>query len=412
VKGRRLWIPDLHPFTTEFAAAAMRGNGYDARALPLETEQTFELGRSVTRGSECLPTALTIGSLLAAMRSAPPGQKHAYFMATAQGPCRFGQYITLHRQILDREGFPDVPILAPSSFMGYTGIDETVRRTLFKAVLAGDILMKAGCKVRPYELEAGETNYRLEQEKARLASVIEHNSDLTKAVAAAVKNISSVPVTSSPKKPLVGIVGEIYVRNNLFANEQVVRSIEKLGAEAWMSPLAEWLLFTSSTYNVSTHLDGKFSTKLVGTYLKWQWMRYWERKLYGAASPLLDDRHEPELKAVLDCATNVLPDSIGGEALLTVGRTVEFVRQKAAMVVNVAPFSCMPGTITTALFRRVSAETGTPIVNLFYDGTGGQNRSLEVYLRTALNADNGHSAPAAGAWNQDPGPAVIWPTVV
>jgi len=402
----------LHPFTTEFAAAAMRGNGYDARALPLETEQTFELGRSVTRGSECLPTALTIGSLLAAMRSAPPGQKHAYFMATAQGPCRFGQYITLHRQILDREGFPDVPILAPSSFMGYTGIDESVRRTLFKAILIGDILMKAGCKIRPYELEAGETNYRLQQEKARLAAVIERNGDLAKAVAAAVKHISSVPVAKGPAKPLVGIVGEIYVRNNIFANEHVVRSVEKLGAEAWMSPLAEWILFTASTYNVSTHLDGKISTKLINTYVKWHWMRHWERKLYGAASPLLDDRHEPELKLVLDSAMKVLPDSIGGEALLTIGRAVEFVRQKAAMVVNVAPFSCMPGTITTALFRQVSAEMGTPIVNLFYDGTGGENRSLEVYLRTALNADNGHSVPAAGPWNQEPGPGVIRPAVV
>jgi|MudIll2142460700_1097286.scaffolds.fasta_scaffold71540_3 hypothetical protein len=59
----------------------------------------------------------------------------------------------------------------------------------------------------------------------------------------------------------------------------------------------------------------------------------------------------------------------------------------------------MPGTITTAIFRHVSAESGTPIVNLFYDGTGGQNRSLEVYLRTALNADSGppEDEPAAGA---------------
>jgi hypothetical protein len=56
----------------------------------------------------------------------------------------------------------------------------------------------------------------------------------------------------------------------------------------------------------------------------------------------------------------------------------------------------MPGTVTTALFRQVSAETGTPIVNLFYDGTGSQNRSLEVYLRTALNADAGPAAETAG----------------
>lgn len=392
LKRRRLWIPDMHPFTTEFAAAALRASGYDARSLPLDSERTFELGRSLTRGSECLPTALTIGSLITAMRSAPPRQKHAYFMATAQGPCRFGQYVTLHRQILDREGFPDVPILAPSAFMGYSGIDQTVRRTLFKAILLGDILMKAGCKIRPYEREAGETNHRLEQERARLAAAIERRGDLTQAVAAAVRNIAAVPVTPGPAKPLVGIVGEIYVRNNLFANENLVRSVEKLGAEAWMSPMAEWILFTTSPYNVATHLDGKLSTKLVGTYLSWQWMRHWERKLYLAAAPLLDDRHEPSLQVVLAAATTMLPDSIGGEALLTVGRAIEFVRGKAAMVVNVAPFSCMPGAITTALFRKVSAETGTPIVNLVYDGTGGQNRGLEVYLRTALNAD---SAPAA-----------------
>jgi predicted CoA-substrate-specific enzyme activase len=386
INGRRLWIPDMHPFTTELAAAALRGVGFDAHALPPESDQTFEIGRSVTRGSECLPTALTIGSLLAAMRSSPAGQQHAFFMASAQGPCRFGQYVTLHRQILDREGFPDVPILAPSSFMGYAGLDEHVRRRLFKAMLVGDILMKAGCKIRPYEREPGETNFRLAQEHARLATVLERDGNVATAVRDSVSRLASVPMHDGPRKPLVGIVGEIYVRNNVFANEHVVRSIEKLGAEAWMAPLAEWGLFTSSIWNVRSDLGHKVSKKLLYAFVKWRWLRYWERKLYGAASPLLDDRHEPDLDDVLASAITKLPDSVGGEAILTVGRAIEFVKQKAAMVVNVAPFSCMPGTITTAIFRHVSAESGTPIVNLFYDGTGSQNRGLEVYLRTALNA--------------------------
>jgi predicted nucleotide-binding protein (sugar kinase/HSP70/actin superfamily) len=116
-------------------------------------------------------------------------------------------------------------------------------------------------------------------------------------------------------------------------------------------------------------------------------MRHWERKLYAAAAELLHDRHEPDLKAIIDSATKVMPTDIGGEAMLTVGRAIEFAPQKAAMVVNVAPFSCIPGAITTALFRQVSADLKMPIVNLFYDGTGGQNRRDEVYLRTALNAN-------------------------
>jgi predicted nucleotide-binding protein (sugar kinase/HSP70/actin superfamily) len=75
--------------------------------------------------------------------------------------------VTLHRQILDREGYPDVPILAPSSYMGYAGLEEPIRRQIFKAMLVGDILMKAGCKVRPYERVAGETNYCLERRSAQ-----------------------------------------------------------------------------------------------------------------------------------------------------------------------------------------------------------------------------------------------------
>jgi predicted CoA-substrate-specific enzyme activase len=386
LRDRILWIPNMHPFTTEFFAAALRRNGYDARALPIETESSFELGRSVTRGAECLPTALTIGSLLTVLRTSARGSKHAFFMPTAQGPCRFGQYITLHRQILDREGFADVPIMAPSHFKGFAGLEEPVRRSLWKGMLCGDILMKAGCKIRPYEKDAGATNFRLENEMRRIAKVIQEDGDLEKGIRSAIGNLMTIPRQDGRKRPLVGIVGEIYVRNNSYANEDVVRSVEKLGAEAWMAPLSEWILFTSSMRNLRGHHDGKFSKDLIKAYIKWRWMLHWEKKLYAAASPLLDDRHEPKLYDILDAAEKYLPESVGGEAILTVGRAVKFAHQKVTTVVNVAPFTCMPGTITTAIFRQVSAELDIPIVNLFYDGTGGQNRRLEVYLRTAMNA--------------------------
>jgi predicted nucleotide-binding protein (sugar kinase/HSP70/actin superfamily) len=220
----------------------------------------------------------------------------------------------------------------------------------------------------------------------RLAKVIEEDGDLVKAVRMAIANISSIPRQEGPAKPLVGVVGEIYVRNNTYANEDVVRSVEKLGAEAWMAPLSEWILYTSSMRNIWGHHDAKFSKDLLKAYVKWKWMLHWEKKLYEAASPLLDDRHEPPLYDILDAAQKYLPESVGGEAILTVGRAVKFAHQNVTTVVNVAPFTCMPGTITTAIFRQVSAELDIPIVNLFYDGTGGQNRRLEVYLRTAMNS--------------------------
>jgi predicted nucleotide-binding protein (sugar kinase/HSP70/actin superfamily) len=402
-RDRQLWIPNMHPFASELMAAAFRHHGLEARPLIPETERTYELGRSVTRGSECLPAALTIGSLLTVLR-ARRDEKHAFFMPGSQGPCRFGQYVSLHRQILNREGFADVPILSPSNVNGYQGLDDPIRRTLWKAMVLGDILMKAGCKIRPYERHPGETDSRLEAELQRLSQAIEGGKSLEAAVAQTVGILSSVPMNNGKKKPLVGIVGEIYVRTNAFSNENVIRSVEQCGSEAWMVPLSEWVLFTSSMAHIRDKSGRSFSRELAHSFLKWRWMLRWEQKLYAAAAPLLDDRHEPPLQAVLNEAYPYLPDNTGGEAILIIGRAIKFAEEGASMVVNVAPFTCMPGAITMAIFQRVSAERRFPIVNMFYDGTGGQNRRLEVYLRTALAAQN-ESGPSMRRRGSDP---VYW----
>lgn len=400
MRDRTLWVPNMHPVTTELFVAALRRHGFDARLLPREDQGVFEIGRSVTRGSECLPTAITIGSLLKTLREngegGGTGRGQAFFMPTAQGPCRFGQYCTLHRQILDREGFSDVAILSPTSFNGYQGVDEPVRRALWIAMLVGDILLKARCKVRPYEVSPGQVDLILGHEIARLAWVIEKDGDIVEALGKAVRRVAAVPVRAEAGKPLIGVVGEIYVRNNVFANEDVLGSIERLGGEAWTTPVSEWFLFTASPANISEHHAHRFSMNSVTSYLKWQWMVHWEKKLYHAASPLLDDRHEPPIQEIMKEGARVLPANIGGEAILTIGRAVKFAHQKAALVVNVAPFSCMPGTVTTALFRELSVELGLPIVNLFYDGTGGQNRRLEVFLRNAIKQGRGQAASDLG----------------
>ena len=47
-------------------------------------------------------------------------------------------------------------------------------------------------------------------------------------------------------KPLIGIVGEIFVRLNRFANENAIRKIEQFGGEAWIAPLTEWILYVNT----------------------------------------------------------------------------------------------------------------------------------------------------------------------
>jgi predicted CoA-substrate-specific enzyme activase len=387
---RTIWLPPMHAFGTRLFASAFRSHGYDARELPDENKESFELGRSLTRGSECLPCALTLGTFLRTLRQQPRGGKHAFFMPSSKGPCRFGQYTVLHRMILEREGLGDeVAILAPASNNAYQGLDGPMRRTLFKAIACADILLKAQCKVRPYEVKIGETDRVVNECVEIVGKAIETQGDIPAALKNAIQRIAAIE-TAGPRKPLVGVVGEIYVRNNMYANEDVIGAIETFGGEAWMLPITDWVLYTSSLENYKEEFPGTiFSWEKADTFITYTWMKHWEKKLMEAASPFLDDRHEPPFQEYLELAKPYIPFYLGGEGKLSVGRAMKFAQQGAAMVVNCAPFGCMPETMATSLFGRVSADVDMPIVSLFYDGSGGQNRRLEVFLNNAVRGRRG-----------------------
>jgi len=395
---RTIWLPPMHPFGTRLFASAFRSEGYDARELPEENKESFEIGRSLTRGSECLPCALTLGTFMKTLRAEPRGGKHAFFMPSSRGPCRFGQYTVLQRQILDREGLGDeVAILAPASNNAYQGLDSQMRRSLFKAIACADILLKAQCKVRPYEVHVGETDRVVDEGASLICRTIEGHGDIVAALRTAIQKIAAVP-TAGPRKPLVGIVGEIYVRNNVYANEDVIGAIETFGGEAWMLPITDWILYTSSIENFKEEFPSTIlSLSKADAFITHHWEKHWDGKLMKAASPFLDDRHEPPFQECLDLSTPYIPFYLGGEGKLSVGRAIKFAQQGAAMVVNCAPFGCMPETVATAIYGRLSADVDMPIVSLFYDGSGGQNRRLEVFLNNAVRGRRGVKGLSEGA---------------
>ncbi len=386
LRNKVVWVPPMHPVGTELVAAAFRRHGIEGRALPPEDSESFEIGRSVTRGSECLPTSLTIGTFLKTIRDHGNGSKNVLFMPTAEGPCRFGQYCTLHRQVLDRLGLRQVEILSPSSFNSYQGLSEPLRRTVWKAFLVADVLFKAGCRVRPYEVNPGETDRVIKLQAEKLERVFEKKGgDWLGALDEALRQVLQVPRHGKPK-PLVGIVGEIYVRCNVFANENVVEAVERFGGEAWLAPMTEWILYTVATQRISyrdRHMTpwARWWSELKNIYILHQ-----EHLTVSVARKYIPDRLEPDIKDVIEDGRRYLPINFEGEALITIGRSVQFAKQGAAMVVNCAPFGCMPGTISTAVFRKLSPELGVPMVSMFYDGTGNQNQHLNVFLQNAVRA--------------------------
>jgi len=379
-RDRKLWIPPLHETSTGIFAAGFRAWGYDAEALPAETRASFEIGKQTVRGSECLPASTTIGAFIGKMReiNADPS-KHAFLMATAEGPCRFGQYMVLHRNILDANGMKDVEIFAPTSINSYMGMPSGLRAYLWDIVVGGDFIYKMICRTRPYEVEKGSVDAAVTRILSRMEKEIEKKRAVIPLMRAALEELSKIPVKRE-KRPLVGIVGEIYVRSNPFCNDSLVRFIEESGGEAWLSPLSEWFIYTSwmERYFASLYDKGMLERALVAFKTHYLFGRHHEFE--KAAMEFLPDRMEPDVDKVLAEGQKHIPLIFEGETILTVARGIMFLEQGASLVVNCAPFGCMPGNITQSIFHKIRGDDGKPIISLFYDGESDMNRIVKVYL--------------------------------
>ncbi|HUU22205.1 MAG TPA: CoA activase, partial [Phycisphaerae bacterium] len=170
--GRTMWIPRMTVSGARMMAAVFRSIGFDAAVVPEANEETLELGGLYTSGEECYPEKVTMGDFLRVIRSegfAP--HKTAFFMPTAEGPCRFGQYAPYLRHVLRELGHGDVPVISPTSKNSYDDFaryaSDFMRRGWW-ALVSADIVTKLQLKTRPYENTPGDTDEALEQSLTRL----------------------------------------------------------------------------------------------------------------------------------------------------------------------------------------------------------------------------------------------------
>ena len=385
LEGRTLWIPFLSD-ASHVAAAVARSAGHEARVVPPTTGRTVALGRSVTSGRECYPAIITTGSMMEILESNPP-EKTAFFMGTASGPCRFGQYCHYHRMILKRMGHESVPIVTSSSSDSYSSVQgfSTFNRqkTLFQGVSLVDNLYRALYRIRPYEMNPGETDRVFEEQIGRICSRVEKGGSLGRAAGEAARALAAIPRNDSPRRPRVAVFGEIYIRNDPYANDNTHNRIEQLGAEVVYSPVTEWLDFVNLSYIEKSKKLGRNGNVMAGR-LKAGVMSMMKRPVDKPFEKLLADTPHAGAEAILRAAEPYMPENIGGEAILCIGAPLALMSHGGIQgAVNVLPFGCLPGTVVAAVSRRIRRDRpDLPWLNLAFDGQEDTDNSsrLEAFI--------------------------------
>jgi predicted CoA-substrate-specific enzyme activase len=386
--AKKVFLPPMTDHARALAAA-FRACGVEAEVLPESDEETVRIGKEFSSGRECYPLALTTGDMIKATRR--PGfdpDRSAFFMPTGKGPCRFGQYHRYHRQVLDRIGMSQVEILAPmqdeSLHNDVRALDKDFVLMSWRGALAVDMLQKALWEHRPYEKQKGRTDRVYQAALNAVTAAIENRADLLPVLQQAYEDFIAVEITER-HKPVIGIVGEIYIRSNRFSNEDVVSQIERLGGEAWVAPISEWLLYVNETAKVSAKMNRSWKA-LLKAYMTERVQRKDEHRFLSGFNGSMRSLHEPSIEQTLRRAMPYIHHSFEGEAVLSVGKAIDYINKGVSGIVNVMPFTCMPGTIASAILKRVREDhNNIPVLNIAYEGQKDSQTitRLEAFMHQA-----------------------------
>ncbi len=386
---KKVYIPHMCDHAL-ILGATLRALGTPAEVLPPPDMETLILGRARSLGRECLPMFLTIGDILRRAQAADfvPAQS-VYFMPTTSGPCRFGQYRTMIRLHLDAVGLHQVEIISPNAENGYQGTgDDPLRFRLlaWQGIVAVDLLTRLAYQYRPDEAQPGTVDALYHTALERLVGAVEAGGGrrIVAVMHWLADEFALLPLRRQPH-PWIGIVGEIYLRANSFANQNIVRQVEALGGRVWVAPMMEWFYFTIWGTAQRARARRQWGAWLKARLIEWG-QHMIEAAILRPVAPLLAFPHEPTMSRLMRQIEPYYDPPLGTEAALSVGKSLDFARRGVCGVLNLLPFACMPGTVVTGLAPAICADHDhLPWLDIIYDAQGETNiqTRLEAFMYQA-----------------------------
>jgi len=342
--------------------------GLDVIVPPRPTKDTLSLGVQHSPEFACLPLKIVIGNLIEAKEKGAD----TLLMIGGCGPCRFGLYGQLVKEILEDIGISYQTIIIEPPDTGYWQFIRRIKKVIgpvpwwkviqsiqlgYKKALLIDQLEKFVQEIRPREYNKGIAD-QIFNNSLQMIDNTQNLTELEEVFGLTKEKLWHIPKNEYADVLEIGLVGEIYTLLEPFASVEIERKLGKMGASVQRSLyLSEW---------VKEHL---FTSKIFG--LK-------ENEYRSYASPFLNH-------------------FVGGHGIESIGAGVVFAHKGYDGIVQIAPLTCMPEIVAHNIFPQVSKKCGIPVLNIYVDeqtGQAGLDTRLEAYIellqakRHSLTAKN------------------------
>jgi predicted nucleotide-binding protein (sugar kinase/HSP70/actin superfamily) len=327
--------------------------GAEARLPSPPTERTISLGTKFSPELICLPFKITLGNLIESVEAGAD----TLLMAAGARKCRFGYYHYIQENILRKIGnghsFYPISQYTPFEFF-FTKMPKIFSVSPMKVISATYLLLQNSALIDHFHnlvRKARAIDFRKAADREKQALVILGNAKNILQVRKAKKSIERLFDFTEivPHKIIkVGLVGEIYLMLEPFANHDIEKELGKMGV--------------------------------------WVWNK---RSLYRHLKHLLHIDHLG-IKYRFE-ASHYLKESPGGEAINTVGEARSFIKGGADGIIHIYPFTCMPENIAFEALQKMSADYSIPVLSLSIDehtSKTGLLTRLEAFIDILKRAES------------------------
>ena len=250
--------------------------------------------------------------------------------------------------------------------------------------MPNDIIRKLKQERKPYEIIPGTTEKVYQQALNDLCNSLENKArDLTDTLAKIAYDFTQIPLLNGKRKPVVAVVGEIFMRDNHFCSAQIVHRLEKFGAETWIAPFAEWLSYSTIRYTRDSKWKGDFKG-VIKSKLQEYFQERHASKIIKPFHGLFDEDKEVAVKDMLNACGPYVHRHYDGDPALNLGTSAILADKGISGIANILPFTCMPGTLVTSVSDQLRTDKNNiPYVSIAYDGQ--EDASIDLRLQAFMH---------------------------
>jgi len=392
-KKKTLIIPYFSPFHSAPLEKALCAMGYNFHTLPPPDRKSVEAGQKYTNNEICYPATIVIGDLIKALQSGEYDLNEvAVGLSQTGGQCRASSYISLLKKALVSAGFSDIPAITvhfSDEKLHYQPGFKISKRKLIRLGLSGallsDSIMQFHQATEVREKKKGSTMKVTERCLDRMSKMItgELKTKPLTLLREAVEEFNKIE-TYEGKYPAVGLVGEIYVKYNPFANFRMGDWLKDKGIEVVIPPIVDF--FTQGLVNIRENRKANVESNNLSYYASYpaEWfINYHHKRFEKIKRNFKYYRRSHKIDELAEKASKIvsLTDQFG-EGWLIPAEIAAFYEDGIKNIICVQPFGCIANHVIGKGIERRMKDIYPDLNILYLDCDMG---SSEVNVFNRLN---------------------------